>query len=145
MAPVPIGWNAFADHVSPVLAFFGYLYQLAPTPLWLFAAQAVAFGAGYLELEPLFDAVGLPGSRRAALRIAYIVNPLLWEIGHVAWFQEYWTLRHAMGEPPVRADADALELVGGIDHGKEEAALRVHQLLRLGDGGLSRGDIRVFY
>ncbi len=23
-----------------------------------------------------------------------IVNPLLWEIGHVAWFQEYWVLRH---------------------------------------------------
>ncbi len=37
-----------------------------------------------------------------------IVNPLLWEIGHVAWFQERWVLRHACGEPPIRADADAL-------------------------------------
>ena len=37
-----------------------------------------------------------------------IVNPLLWEIGHVAWFQERWCLRHACGEPPIRADADAL-------------------------------------
>lgn len=24
-----------------------------------------------------------------------IVNPPLWEIGHLAWFQEYWCLRHA--------------------------------------------------
>ncbi|HET6305085.1 MAG TPA: DinB family protein, partial [Myxococcota bacterium] len=37
-----------------------------------------------------------------------IVNPLLWEIGHVAWFQERWVLRHALGAPPIRADADAL-------------------------------------
>jgi iron(II)-dependent oxidoreductase len=37
-----------------------------------------------------------------------IVNPLLWEIGHVAWFQEKWTLRHLDGAPPVRADADRL-------------------------------------
>ena len=37
-----------------------------------------------------------------------IVNPLLWEIGHVAWFQETWVLRHALGLPPVREDADAL-------------------------------------
>ena len=22
-----------------------------------------------------------------------IVNPLLWEIGHLAWFQEFWVLR----------------------------------------------------
>jgi iron(II)-dependent oxidoreductase len=37
-----------------------------------------------------------------------IVNPLLWEIGHVAWFQERWALRHALGEPPIRPDADRL-------------------------------------
>ena len=24
-----------------------------------------------------------------------IVNPVLWEIGHIGWFHEYWTLRHA--------------------------------------------------
>ena len=27
-----------------------------------------------------------------------IVNPMRWEIGHVAWFQENWVLRHACGE-----------------------------------------------
>jgi len=37
-----------------------------------------------------------------------IVNPLIWEIGHVAWFQEKWVLRSALGEQPVREDADAL-------------------------------------
>src|SRR5438034_11678389 len=39
-----IGWNAFADHLSPVLVLFVPLYWLASTPVWLFAAQAVALG-----------------------------------------------------------------------------------------------------
>ena len=26
-----------------------------------------------------------------------VVNPPLWEIGHVGWFQEYWCLRHKQG------------------------------------------------
>src|SRR5262249_9162276 len=30
-----------------------------------------------------------------------IVNPLRWEIAHVAWFQEYWVLRHLRGLKPV--------------------------------------------
>jgi ergothioneine biosynthesis protein EgtB len=37
-----------------------------------------------------------------------IVNPPLWELGHVAWFQEKWILRHAAGRPPLRADGDSL-------------------------------------
>jgi iron(II)-dependent oxidoreductase len=37
-----------------------------------------------------------------------IVNPLLWEIGHLAWFHEKWILRHAGRRPPLRANADAL-------------------------------------
>ncbi|HTE18372.1 MAG TPA: DinB family protein, partial [Armatimonadota bacterium] len=36
-----------------------------------------------------------------------ILNPLKWEIAHVAWFQEKWVLRRE-GQPSVRADADAL-------------------------------------
>jgi iron(II)-dependent oxidoreductase len=31
-----------------------------------------------------------------------------WELGHVAWFQEQWVLRHARGGKPLRADGDAL-------------------------------------
>src|SRR2546428_231623 len=44
------------------------------------------------------------------------VNPLLWEIGHVAWFQELWVLRHALGEPPIREDGDALWDSSAIAH-----------------------------
>ena len=36
------------------------------------------------------------------------INPFLWEIGHVAYFQEYWVLRRGAGRPPMRADGDAL-------------------------------------
>jgi ergothioneine biosynthesis protein EgtB len=37
-----------------------------------------------------------------------IVNPLRWEIGHVAWFQEFWILRHLGGLPAVLANGDRL-------------------------------------
>jgi len=37
-----------------------------------------------------------------------IVNPLVWEIGHAAWFQERWVLRHYCNEPPIRPDGDSL-------------------------------------
>jgi iron(II)-dependent oxidoreductase len=36
------------------------------------------------------------------------VNPLLWEIGHAAYFYEYWVLRQHMKMPPIREDADDL-------------------------------------
>jgi iron(II)-dependent oxidoreductase len=35
-----------------------------------------------------------------------IINPFLWEIGHVAYFQEYWVLRHANGHPPLLEHSD---------------------------------------
>ncbi len=37
-----------------------------------------------------------------------IVNPLLWEIGHVAYFHELWTLRHLDGAEPLLENADLL-------------------------------------
>ena len=37
-----------------------------------------------------------------------IVNPLRWEISHVAWFQEYWLLRHLLGRSPTLATGDSL-------------------------------------
>ena len=37
-----------------------------------------------------------------------IVNPVLWEIGHVGWFHEYWTLRHSLGQRPLIERADDL-------------------------------------
>ncbi len=45
-----------------------------------------------------------------------IVNPPLWELGHVAWFQEKWALRHAAGMSPVRRDGDALYDSAAIPH-----------------------------
>jgi iron(II)-dependent oxidoreductase len=36
------------------------------------------------------------------------VNPPLWEIGHVAWFAEFWLLRHLKNRSPLRADGDQL-------------------------------------
>ena len=36
------------------------------------------------------------------------VNPLRWEIGHAAYFYEYWVLRQHLDEPAGRSDADRL-------------------------------------
>lgn len=37
-----------------------------------------------------------------------VVNPILWEIGHVAWFQEHFVLKQLDNRPPLREEADAL-------------------------------------
>ena len=37
-----------------------------------------------------------------------IVNPLRWEIGHVAWFQEFWVLRHLGSQAPILKRGDEL-------------------------------------
>jgi iron(II)-dependent oxidoreductase len=37
-----------------------------------------------------------------------IINPPLWEFGHVAWFQERWALRHLRGLRPLFDGADVL-------------------------------------
>jgi iron(II)-dependent oxidoreductase len=37
-----------------------------------------------------------------------IVNPPLWEMGHVAWFQEKWVLRHWLGREPILEQGDSL-------------------------------------
>ncbi|HME90063.1 MAG TPA: selenoneine synthase SenA [Myxococcaceae bacterium] len=44
------------------------------------------------------------------------VNPLLWEIGHVGWFQERWVLRHALGRQPLRENGDALYDSSTVPH-----------------------------
>jgi iron(II)-dependent oxidoreductase len=63
-----------------------------------------------LALAAALTPDGLLGPRLA------IVNPPLWELGHVAWFQEKWVLRHARGRPPLRAGADALYDSTAIPH-----------------------------
>lgn len=36
------------------------------------------------------------------------VNPLRWEIGHAAYFYEYWVLRQHLNQAPIRMDSDSL-------------------------------------
>ena len=63
-----------------------------------------------LELVAGLDASQLLGPK---LRI---VNPLLWEIGHLAWFHEHFILRHLDGAAPLRADADRLYDSSAVHH-----------------------------
>jgi iron(II)-dependent oxidoreductase len=45
-----------------------------------------------------------------------IVNPVLWEIGHVGWFHEFWTLRHLHGAAPLLERADRLWNSSTVPH-----------------------------
>ena len=45
-----------------------------------------------------------------------IVNPPLWEMGHLAWFGEKWVLRHAGDRPPLRSASDALFDSSAVPH-----------------------------
>jgi gamma-glutamyl hercynylcysteine S-oxide synthase len=49
----------------------------------------------------------LNGEQMIGPRLA-IVNPLRWEIAHVAWFQEYWVLRHLRQLEPIWDEADQM-------------------------------------
>jgi iron(II)-dependent oxidoreductase len=44
------------------------------------------------------------------------VNPQIWEIGHIAWFQELFVLRRACGQEPILSFADAIYDSGAIPH-----------------------------
>ena len=61
----------------------------------------------------------LDGGRLLGPKLA-IVNPPLWELGHVAWFQEYWCLRrkgdNAVADS-ILAGADALYDSAKVAHG----------------------------
>ncbi len=57
----------------------------------------------------------LPDDKLMGPRID-VINPLLWEVGHMAWFQEKWVLRGVCGEPPIRPDGDALYDSSAVPH-----------------------------
>lgn len=62
----------------------------------------------------------LTGERLLGPHLA-IVNPPLWELGHVAWFQEYWCLRRGpdgSAGPSVMDGADALYDSARIAHAR---------------------------
>jgi iron(II)-dependent oxidoreductase len=52
------------------------------------------------------------------LRVPMIdtVNPLLWELGHVGYFAEFWTLRNLRGHAPILSNADDLYDSARIAH-----------------------------
>ena len=61
---------------------------------------------------------GFDGERLFGPKLA-IVNPPLWEIGHVGWFQEHWCLRWRDGKellPSILANADALYNSSTVPH-----------------------------
>ena len=45
-----------------------------------------------------------------------IVNPPLWEIGHVSWFHERWALRHLRGREPIISNGDELYDSAAVHH-----------------------------
>ncbi|MDQ2871561.1 MAG: SUMF1/EgtB/PvdO family nonheme iron enzyme [Candidatus Eremiobacteraeota bacterium] len=45
-----------------------------------------------------------------------ILNPFLWEAGHVAFFAEFWTLRHVRGRQPIVERSDALYDSAAVAH-----------------------------
>ena len=73
-----IGWNVFADHLSPVLFLFVPLYRVAATPVWLFVAQAASFAAGFLAMPALLRAAGVDQKLRPGFLVAYAASPLVW-------------------------------------------------------------------
>ena len=68
-----------------------------------------------------------------------IVNPVLWEIGHVGWFHEYWTLRHSHGQAPLIDRADDLWNSSTVAHDtrwkSRSAGSRRHLCLSGGGSG----------
>ena len=38
----------------------------------------------------------------------HFLEPPIWELGHVGWFQEYWLLRELGGAKPILKDADGI-------------------------------------
>jgi gamma-glutamyl hercynylcysteine S-oxide synthase len=44
------------------------------------------------------------------------VNPPIWEMGHVAWFQETWALRHVRGEASIHPRADEFWDSAAVSH-----------------------------
>src|SRR6266851_3132686 len=86
-----------------------------------------------------------------------IVNPVLWEIGHVGWFHEYWTLRHAHGRAPLIERGDRLWDSSAVPHATRwqldlpdragTSAYMADVLARQEDllGGALKDDARYFY
>jgi iron(II)-dependent oxidoreductase len=95
----------------------------------------------------------LPVSARLGARHP-LLNPPLWELGHVGWFEERWLLREEAGRLPRRDDADALYDSSAVPHDVRwelplpswEETLR--DLVAIEESALQavgRGDVRPYF
>jgi len=78
-------------------------------PADLLASWLVDSRERSLRLVEDLDDSQLMGPRLA------IINPLFWELGHLAWFAERWVLRRG-GQESLRSDADALYDSSAVPH-----------------------------
>jgi iron(II)-dependent oxidoreductase len=76
--------------------------SLSLLPITELATTMRAFRARTLALIADLDEQQMIGPRLS------IVNPPLWEVGHVAWFQEFWVLRHLRKQRPLLENGDLL-------------------------------------
>lgn len=60
--------------------------------------------------------VGDLSDERLCVPLLDTINPILWEIGHVASFAEFWTLRHLHDTDPIIPNADALYDSAKVPH-----------------------------
>jgi iron(II)-dependent oxidoreductase len=82
------------------------------------SAGALARRLQAARARTLMLSAGLDGERRLGPRLS-IVNPPLWEFGHLAWFQERWCLRWQAADryaAAARPDADALYDSAAVAH-----------------------------
>ncbi len=82
----------------------------APLPASELVSIVLESRARTFELIADLSGTELLGPRPA------IVNPPLWEIGHVAWFQEKWVLRHWNKRQPLIGRGDTLYDSAAVDH-----------------------------
>lgn len=75
--------------------------QRRPTAAFLLDALLDARSVELQLLNDLTDAQML-GTR------AHFLEPPIWEMGHVGWFQEYWILRHLDGRAPLLPGSDRI-------------------------------------
>lgn len=86
---------------------------MAPCPTTGTNLAAILEDARRRSLELLED---LDNVQFHSVPLIPIINPPLWEIGHVAWFQEKWVLRHLRGRDPILPHADSLWDSAAVAH-----------------------------
>src|SRR5579863_90804 len=100
--------NAPASDVPRSLSFDmprGQIAEPGELAWWLRDARA-----RLLEVASGLSSEQLIGAYRPT------VNPILWALGHVGFFQEYWAWQHHFGQAPIRPDAELLYNSFEVEH-----------------------------